>query len=90
MSLMPMQVQRSLLPKHANNLSLSQNVWYPLRQNARLTSAFQFCIDIDQYGFQSKCQRSGILVLIKKNCTFLCAELLMGNVPVSSMFTHFY
>lgn len=51
MSLMPMQVQRSLLPKHANNLSLSQNVWHPSRRNARLTSGFRFCLDLDRYGF---------------------------------------
>lgn len=52
-SLMPMQVQRSLLSKHANNTSLIQNVWHLLNPNIRLTSDFQVCIHMAWYYINS-------------------------------------
>lgn len=39
MFLMPMQVQRSLVPRHANDISLSGGVWLLWRQNFTLTAA---------------------------------------------------
>lgn len=35
-SLMPMQVQRSLLPQHANDISLGLSIWLLLRQKCHI------------------------------------------------------